>query len=342
MLSRIITKVAGMTKEKRQKYYPRPSSAGPERCIRQMTYHSRGIPEDSEMGDRFVIVLNDSSFHEDLTADWVRKTAFQLSSEQMEVEGPLVLGKPLKGSIDGVITDLLGIDRLWEHKAINHFQFQKYWGGMWPMDYIAQCCIYILGLRKVNPEINQAVLLIKNKNTSQYMDMVIEYDEEADTAKVIEMEKSSGEVVVMKDKPIVEIHGVVGSAVAKFEEIDRHTKAETLPDRPHDNPDEFPCSYCSWLQTCWEGYEEEFDRLTDDLQLEEEWYNTCKYYLETDMHYANYRDERQELREQILDTLKGQGARSGRIGPYAVKIMTRKKKLGQAEWIRITIPKGGK
>jgi hypothetical protein len=339
MLSRIIVGVAGMEKEKRQKYYPRPSSAGPERCIRQMTYHSRNIPEDSQMGDRFVIVLNDSSFHEELTADWLRLTAFQLSSEQMEVEGPMVCGKPLKGSIDGVITDLLSLDRLWEHKAINHFTFQKYWSGTWPLDYITQCVIYIIGLSKVNPAINQAVLLIKNKNTSQYMDMVIEYDFETDTASVIEMEKSSGEVFVMKDEPLFVFPNVMSDAVKKFETIQMHTEAETLPDRPFEVGTDYPCSYCSWQETCWQDYEQEFKKLIEDVELEKEMEEKCRYYLEVDMHLKNSDSEAKELKAGIMATMKSLGARSGRIGPYAVKIMQRNTRGKISEWIRITKPK---
>lgn len=336
MLSRIIVGVAGMEKERRQKYYPRPSSAGPERCIRQMVYHSREIPEDTQMGDRFVIVLNDSSFHEDLTADWIRQTTFQLSSEQMDVEGPIVCGKPLKGSIDGVITDILGIDRLWEHKAINHFTFEKYWTGTWPMDYIAQCVIYIIGLQRVNPEIDEAVLLIKNKNTSQYIDMVLRYDKDEDVVHVVEVERSSGEIKSsLNGESIISFPNIVSNIVNKFETIKTHTENETLPDRPFEIGTNFPCSYCGWQLTCWEGYLREFKKLTEDKDLEAEWAHTCKYYLEVDMHYSDYRDEREELRTEILLTLKGEGVKSGRIGPYAVKIMTRKNKTGQAEWIQI-------
>jgi hypothetical protein len=339
MLSRIIVKTAGMGKEGRHKYYPRPSSAGPERCIRQMTYHARNFPEDTEMGDRFVIVLDDSTFHEELTADWIRTTTFQLSSQQMEVEGPEANGEPLKGSIDGVITDLLGIDRLWEHKAINHFTFQKYWGGLWPLDYITQCCIYILGLRKVNPDINQAVLLIKNKNTSQYMDMVIQYDEAEDKAIIIEMEKSSGEIEAMKDEPLAEFPNIVGDAVKKFEVIEHHRLNETLPDRPYEVGTDFPCSYCSWQETCWEGYEEEFDKLLDDIALEQEMEERCRYYLEKDMHLKADDAEVKELKAEILQIMRDLGAKSGRVGPYAVKIMQRKTRGKISEWIRITKPK---
>jgi len=393
MLSKIIVGSAGFEKKGKGEYYPRPSSAGPERCIRQMVYHARKIPEDSQMGDRFVIVLGDGSFHEELTADWLRTTTFQLSSQQMalDIQKLDFLPEPdapdsfpfkswriacidyqeehhtisdewqrkwishgwkwckdceraiplniLHGHTDGVLTDLFRIDRGYEHKGINHFQCERYWRGVWPLDHITQTCLYTKGLRLFNPEINEAVLLIKNKNTSQYMDLVIRYDEDTDTAIIVEKEKSSGEVEVMKDKPLAEFRNIVGDAIAKFERVHEHALAGTLPDRPFDVGTDYPCSYCSWQETCWEGYGEEFKRLTKDKALEEEWYHLCKYYLEVAMHYKNAEEEYESLRKDILDTLKGEGARSGRIGPYAVKIMTRKSKKGQSEFIQITIPK---
>ncbi|MCK5237209.1 MAG: hypothetical protein KAR06_09505, partial [Deltaproteobacteria bacterium] len=243
----------------------------------------------------------------------------------------------MHGHIDGVITDLLGVDRLWEHKAINHFTFERYWKGTWPLDYIVQCCLYTLGLQKVNPAINEAVLLIKNKNTSQYLDMVIRFDSEMDEAHIIEVERSSGEIIVMKETPIITFKDIVGNAVDKFRKIHEHTLVETLPDRPYEVGTDYPCTYCSWQETCWEEYELEYAKLTEDKALEQEWYETCKYYLEVAMHAKNSETELKELKLQVLQTLKGEGAKSGRIGPYIVKIMQRKSAKGISEWVQIRI-----
>ena len=102
MLADVIIKVAGMEGKERGEYYPRPSLSGPERCIRQMVYWASGIKEDKKMGDRFQMTIDDSSWHETLTGDWLQKTAFKLHSEQMEVETPVG-----KGHIDGILTDIL-------------------------------------------------------------------------------------------------------------------------------------------------------------------------------------------------------------------------------------------
>lgn len=170
MLAELIEKIAGF-EVKESSYYPRPSLAGPERCLRQLVYMARGVPSKKKE-DRFHLVLDDSSWHEELTLDWLRKSAFKVHSEQLEVECGNVIwqGQPftLKGHIDAIVTDLMGKDYLLEHKAINHFSFQKYLEKQYPIDYLTQCCLYIVGLQKLNPEIKDGILLIKNKNTAWF------------------------------------------------------------------------------------------------------------------------------------------------------------------------------
>ena len=79
MLAEIIPKIAGM-EQNEWDFKPRPSSAGPERCIRQMVYHGLGFPSEPLSG-RAILVFDDSSWHEELTLDWLRKSAFKIHSE---------------------------------------------------------------------------------------------------------------------------------------------------------------------------------------------------------------------------------------------------------------------
>lgn len=313
MLAEIILKVAGMEKKSKSKYYPRPSIAGPERCLRQTVYWASGIPADKQMADRFVLVLDDSSWHEELTADWMRKTAYNLHSEQMEVE---VEG--LKGHIDGIITDITGTDYLWEHKAINHFTFERYWKGTWPLDYITQCCMYLRGLKKINPDMDIAVLLIKNKNTSQYIDMVIRYDAGSDTACIQSVTHSNGDKRQSKDKPLLEIKNIISDALGKFVRVSEYACSKTLPDRPFEIGTTFPCDYCSWGKTCWEGYEKEYLSLSTDVELTGEITNFCKYYLELNGHLKNMNKEKDDLKAQIKAILKEKEVSKGKAGEYTI------------------------
>ena len=91
MLADLLIKIAGMTAKPEAEYRPRPSSAGPERCLRQLVYKALGTP-GKPTGDRFIMVLDDSSWPEELTADWIRKSAFQPPDQQpvVGVEGAVV------------------------------------------------------------------------------------------------------------------------------------------------------------------------------------------------------------------------------------------------------------
>ncbi len=84
MIAEVILKVAGFEKED-YPYRPRPSCAGPERCLRSLCYWAQGYKR-KKPSDRFYAVMDDSSWHEELTLDFLRKSSFKVHSEQMVVE----------------------------------------------------------------------------------------------------------------------------------------------------------------------------------------------------------------------------------------------------------------
>ena len=316
MLADVILKIAGQFQEKEDsKYYPRPSMAGPERCIRQMVYHGLNFPHDPLAG-RAVMIFSDSSFHEDLTADWIRKSAFQLHSEQMEVISDFDFDFTLTGHIDGIITDLLGNDFLWEHKAINHFSWQKYWDGTIPYDYVAQCCIYLHGLYKDNKNLNRAVLLLKNKNTAAYMEYIIYYDVHQDRATVEQAVNSAGDI-----KQVHEIiENAVGKCFDKFSAVNEYIRTQTLPKRQYFIGDDWHCDYCAYGKTCWEGYKTEFTELKTATMLPDDVADMLRYYKELGAQKTAIESEYKDLAEKIRDTMKEIGAREGRAGEYIAKL----------------------
>lgn len=317
MIADIIHKVAAMTNEEEHSFYPRPSMAGPERCIRQMVYHGLDVPRKSLPG-RAVVIFNDSSFHEDLTADWIRKTAFHLHSEQMQVD----CRKPMTyGHIDGIITDAIQTDRLWEHKAINHFSFQKYWDGALPLDYLTQTAIYLDALQNVNPDLKDGILLIKNKNTAQYMEFIVTYDGYGvgeDTLYFRSRTKSDGETVNMEKVPCIE--NIVQSACDKFNKVLDLIKNKTLPKRPYHINDDWQCSYCGWCQTCWDGYEQEFNELSTETDLPNEVADTVRYYKELGAQKKDITKEYDDLRDKVKEIMKSSGSREGRAGEYMCRL----------------------
>jgi hypothetical protein len=310
MLAELILKIAAQDQRQNGKFYPRPSSAGPERCKRSMVYHALGFKRQPFPG-RAIIIFSDSSFHEDLTLDWLRKSSFQVHSEQMDV----VCRPPMKkGSIDGIVTDLLGTDRLLEHKAINHFTFQKYWSGELPLDYFTQTAIYADGIQQeLNPDLKEAILLIKNKNTAQYMEFLCHY--EFDTLTIISKTLSTGETEKM-DHPI---EGIVQEACDKFDSVLDYAKRKTLPKRPYFITD-WQCEYCGWYRVCWRNYSDEFNEMKTDEEFPQDIADKVAYYKELGAQKKEITDEYDELREGVKKTMRDAEIRQGRAGDYILRL----------------------
>ena len=332
MLADILIKVATEQgkEEAQHAYRPRPSSAGPERCIRSMVYHALGV-ERAPLPGRAILVFDDSSWHEELTADWIAKTAFKLHSRQMLVETPVGPGR-----IDGIVTDLLGVDRLWEHKAINHFSFERYWKGESPLDYFTQCALYIKGLQKVQPHLREAVLLVKNKNTAQYMEFILDYDAAKDSIRIVEMVRSDGERQLRE----FEYPGITEEAVQKFAAVEAHRAAGKLPPRPFEFGSEFPCSYCLWNRACWDGFATEFNALPKDAELDIA--ELVARFQAVKGEEAEAKKEKDALREQILGRLAQLNVSGGRAGEYVVTASVKKRAaftMPETEFLQLDVKK---
>lgn len=321
MIADIIPKVAAMESDENREFYPRPSMAGPERCIRQMVYHGLGIRRQPLPG-RALLVMDDSSWHEELTRDWIAKTVFKIHSQQMEVPARL----PIRaGHIDGIITDITGVDRLLEHKALNHFTFQRFWGGgELPADYLTQTAIYIDGLQTVIPDIREGLLLIKNKNTAQYMEYLVDYDRDADSLTVINRMSSTGEFIKMGEV----LPGIITTACEKFNLALDYIARKTLPKRQYDI-DHWRCQYCQWAEPCWETYAAEFAELKTAAMLPNEVADMVRFYRELGGQITDMEKEKDKLKEQIKATMGEAGAREGRAGEYIIE-----RKLVTASWIQ--------
>lgn len=316
MLAEIILKIAGQFQEKEETaYYPRPSMAGKERCTRQMVYHGLNYPHD-QLAGRAVMIFSDSSFHEDLTADWIRKSAYQLHSEQMEITVDMGFAFKLKGHIDGVITDLLSNDYLWEHKAINHFSWQKYWDGAIPYDYVSQCCIYLRGLHADNPNINKAILLLKNKNTAAYMEFIIFYNYDQDVAVIETATNSNGETKEINET----IPDAVKTCFEKFAYVNDCIKNMKLPKRDYFIGDDWHCQYCLWGNVCYKDYKKEFVELKTDTDLPNEIADMLRFKKEISGHRIDMEKQEDELKNNIIAVMEKVGVREGRAGEFIAKL----------------------
>jgi len=255
------------------------------------------------------MVFDDGNWHQELIADWIRKSAYALHSEQMKIETPVG-----PGHIDGILTDLLQIDRLLEIKSVNHFSYERWWKGQYPLDYFTQVGLYLHGLHAIQPDITEAILLCKNKNTSSLMEFHLAYNQDEDLLVLTQIVRSDGQ----RTEPNFTMEGVCTDAVQKFAAVRIHVLDKTLPDRPYPVGTDYPCGYCAWAETCWEGYEDEFDLLTQDAQLDEEIATTCGYLKEVQMHKGEMEKEEKRLKEIVREYMVSHDYRSGKAGEYVI------------------------
>lgn len=248
MLSEVLTPLLAMEPEAKRPYKPRPSGGG--KCIRDLTYHRLGIdPEAFE--DRTLHIFRDGNWHEELTADLIRKTAFKLHSEQMSVTIPApglnkggygcsvcnerVASDTLHGHIDGIIQTLDGRELLYEHKALSFYQFERYTkileAGEIPAPdeyYMAQLHLYLASDEIRKTGIDTAIFFVKCKNTSRMLDFVIPFNE-----------------------------AVAKAMIKKLQDVEEYGETRRIPARPYDRNIDWQCQYCAWSKHCYRDYDKE-------------------------------------------------------------------------------------
>jgi len=336
MLADIIPKIAGMTQGDHGPYYPRPSMASPStpedpgRCVRAMTYAKLGIPQAPWPG-RFLLVLDDSSWHEELTLDWIRKSSYTVHSCQCPVNfllpHPIGTGgycrhcnapipnTVLHGHIDALLTDLLAIDRLMEHKALNRFGFERVMKGEPPLDYLTQSCLYLAALQNQYPTCREGLLLVKSKDTAAYCEFRFTYDRDQDHCHVIDMVASQGLNVPLD----FHYRGLITSAIEKFDTVERHAADHTLPPRPYRN-DHFRCDYCPWSKQCWDGYPAEVTARDASTLLDPAVAPLLAEYAEAAGMKRLGEATTKRLRPQILHALEAQHTRTGIADGYRATV----------------------
>ena len=341
MLSDAIPKVAAMEQEEEHPYYPRPSLASfsspedPGRCVRAMTYHRVGVPPAPWPG-RFILVLDDSSWHEELTLDWLAKAAIRTHSRQMAID--YVLPAPigtggyclrcrtdipntiLHGHIDALFTDLAGVDRLLEHKAINRYRFDELLKGELPLDYIIQCCIYLGGLHRIAPDITSGLLLVKCKDTAQYLELLLSYETDSDRCIVHSLIASDGTNRIINRT----LDGLVTGALDKFQRVEAAARANALPPRPYQH-DTWRCQYCRFGQHCWDGYVGEITESDADVILPNPLGPLLAAYCQANEAKADAEARAKRIKPRILTTLETAHAKSGLVDGYCAMLKIQKR-----------------
>lgn len=316
-------------------YHARPSMAGPERCIRAMTYHALGV-EPAPFPGRALLTFDDSSWHEELTIQWHERSVLKVHSRQMPVDLPApginpngfhcgicekaVSGGVIHGHIDWIVQPPVGDEYLVEHKALSHFGCQRIEKGELPLDYLVQACIYSAALQRVQPDLRLVNLLIKNKNTAQYIEFEMVYDAAVDSLLIQQRITSHGDSPAEILNLMEVIEKPVGQAIEKFREIESRIDSKTLPKRPFEYGTDFPCGYCRWGKTCWENYDQEFAALSTDVALSDEIATAARFYKELGAQESEIKEQRKEINSTIKAALRNMDAKAGKAGEYLIEL----------------------
>lgn len=338
MLADTIPRVAQLVVKARGKYYPRPSLAGPERCERQMVYWGLGTQTEKELPGRAILTMDDSSWHEELTLDWLRKTTYEVHSEQMAVNIPMLFdwmpdvnyycrfcqqerhARDCHGHIDCIVKDLHDFEYLFEHKAVNHFSYQRIIDhGELPLDNLVQFALYLRGVQRDAPHIDRGVVLFKNKNTAAYAELMCHYDGWRDVLTVESMTLHTGEVITIHKI----FESFTGDAVDKFRMVHEHIAKKTLPDRPY-KYDHWRCEYCQYFDTCWESYVEEVGGYIEGPELPSEMEFLLNWYTDARETASAAEKERKEAGQRIRQALAKLKLDGGGIGDQTVKWSVKK------------------
>jgi len=342
MLADILPRVAESlhnNKRKPNAYNPSPSTMGPERCLRQYVYQALGVPRKPLPG-RAIMVFDDSSWHEELTLDWLRQTTYKVHSEQLHVQLDCKLDflpqricpatwanchnitipqGYIAGHIDGIVSDPQ-TDYILEHKAINHFTFQQYWSGKLPSDYITQTSFYIASLQPYN--VKRGILLIKNKNTSQFIEYLIEYDYTSDIALVLYRCHSNRDMVEMN----LPIHNVLKMAINRVKLIHDHAEKRVLPLREY-SYDDWQCEYCGWNRECYKNYIQECEQKDIDILLPKEAIEQAQKYVKYTKAQTILKKRIDSIQKDLRAIMQKKNCRLGIAEEFICEIKTSDKEV---------------
>jgi len=296
--------------------------AGPERCLRQIVYKGLDVG-GTPFGARLAMVLQDGDAHEEVSIDVLNHTLLRIHSEQRPInianalpwrtqypnyicsvcpringEFPTIPATTMHGHIDYLGRGLFNDDHLGEHKGVVSHIFKRYWDGeKEPLDYFTQIAFYFRGLHEEGLPIHDGGLLIKNKDTSAYLEFELHYDYDHDTLMVPTVTYAPG---LMQRVINTTYEGLFHNAIEKFRMVDQYIADRALPPRLDDENDT-RCLYCPFQELCWDDYQR--PQLTEELVLQPHLVPLAKelFTLEEEITPKNRRHK--ELKEILIKAL---------------------------------------
>jgi len=283
-------RIIGRARAKRGPYRPRLSSAG--KCIRALSYHRQAYPETDPMPSRLGLVFETGDVLHDWMDDHLRKLGLPVERHEQRVEVRTPKGLLVTGHFDRSIGGSTIID--YKTSSDPGFQLARRQDAALP-EHRAQTNSYLHACQK-------------DERLRQYRDgLVVMFNVETREEP-------------WPTPPIAYDPDAAAAVLTKFDEVEDHAKAGTLPERPHPSPHQYPCKVCTWRRQCW-GDTLPVDQtepvadlgtLTDRLRI----------YLELGEQVKGLERERDRAAGAVRAVLADSGTRRGIAGSYEAKLLT--------------------
>lgn len=101
-------------------------------------------------------------------------------------------------------------------------------------------------------------------------------------------------------------------AIQKFERIEENYKRGVLPGRMGKNPEEYPCGWCEFRKTCWDGWEKEFQQY-QAAWIPENLEQPARRYMDLKLKEKEIADEIEDLNELLKVELSNQQVKFARV-----------------------------
>jgi hypothetical protein len=195
------------------------------------------------------------------------------------------------------------------------YAFDELLSGRPSLDHLTQGCLYLAGLQRINPELNEALLLVKNKNTSAYCEFRFTYDPKTDRCHVVELVASEG------ISRALDLHydGLVARALDKFDAVETYARRGELPPRPYRH-DSWRCHYCPYAHRCWDSYPAEVRARSEATPLDPTVAPLLAEYAQAAAAKRESEAAMKRLRPQILQALEAHHTRTGLAGGYRATV----------------------
>ena len=282
-------RVIGRGRTLRRPYQARLSSAG--KCVRALSYHRRGVaetdPTPAVVGLRFEV---GDALHGYLDAK-LRTLGLPVEHRERRIEIRTHTGLVITGHFDRSI----GRTTVLDYKSASDASFRMMVRQNAPLaDHLSQVNGYVHACQ-LTPDLRQythGLIVAFNKDTQDlWVSPPIEHNPE-----------------------------LARATVAKFEEVERHAAAGTLPERPYSTSTEYPCRTCQWRRQCW-GETLPVDQVEPAANLGA-FQDRARAYLELGEQIKALERERDRAGGVLRAALADAAARLGVAGTYEVTLAT--------------------